>query len=332
MIAYGVRKYGKDSKLERFEIPDPRPDSGEVLIRIRAASVNPVDFKVRNGELRLVARLRKPILLGSDCAGVIEAVGPGVTRFKVGDEVFTRPEKERIGTFAQRICVREESVALKPENTSFAEAASLPLVALTAWQAFVEHAKLKPGQKVFIPAGAGGVGTVAIQLAKHLGATVATTASLKKLDLVKSLGADFPIDYHREDFRERVKDYDMVLDTLGGEDQRRAFECLRPGGMLVSIVGPPTRQFAEEWKLPIWVRWGAGLLGRGTERRAARLNTQYRFLLMHSDGNALGEIAKLVEIGVIRPVVDRIYPLEQVEEALRYVETGHAMGKVVIRI
>jgi NADPH:quinone reductase-like Zn-dependent oxidoreductase len=265
-------------------------------------------------------------------AGVVVRVGPRVRLFKAGDEVYARPDDLRIGTFAELIAVKEDSVAPKPSNITMEEAASIPLVGLTAWQALVEMAKLKKGQTVFIHAGSGGVGTFAIQLAKHLGATVATTTSASNAALVKSLGADVVIDYKKDAFEERLRDYDVVLNSQDGKTLSKSLGVLKPGGQLISISGPPDPRFAEERKAPWVVRQVMRVLSFGVRRQAQRLKISYAFLFMKASGSQLRQIAALIESGAIHPVIDKVFPFESTNEALAYVESGRAKGKVVIKV
>jgi len=330
MKAFAIDRY--KGPLTAREQPDPVPQAGEVLVRIHAASVNPLDSKVRAGAFKLFLPYRMPLVLGHDMAGVVVGVGAGVRRFKVGDEVYARPADFRIGTFAEYIAASENDLALKPSNLTMEEAASIPLVALTAWQVLVERARLQKGQKVLIHAGSGGVGTLAIQLAKHLGATVATTTSSANIDLVKSLGADIVIDYSKQSFEKLLRDYDVVLNSLGPDTLEKSLAVLRPGGKLISISGPPDPAFAKQigagWFFSLAVR----LLSRGIRAKAQRRQIDYSFLFMKANGDQLGEITKLHEAGVIRPVIDRVFPFEATNEALAYSETGHAKGKIVVRI
>jgi NADPH:quinone reductase-like Zn-dependent oxidoreductase len=266
-------------------------------------------------------------------AGVVAKVGAKVTKFKVGDEVYSRVGDFRIGTFAEFIAVKESDLALKPNNTSMEEASSIPLIGLTAWQALVEIAKVKKGQKVFIQAGSGGVGTFAIQLAKHLGAFVATTTSSANVELVKSLGADLVIDYKKEDFVNILKDYDVVLHSnREAKVLENSISILKQGGSLVSLTGPPTPEFAKEAGLGWHFRVLMGLLSMSARRMAKKRNVKFKFLFMRAEGDQLNEITKLIESGVIKPVVDRVFPFEQTNAALAYIETGRAKGKVVIKI
>jgi NADPH:quinone reductase-like Zn-dependent oxidoreductase len=265
-------------------------------------------------------------------AGTVVRVGPRVSRFKPGDEVYARPDEDRIGTFAEFIAVKEDSVALKPRNLSMEEAASIPLVALTAWQVLVEIAKLKAGQKVFIHAGSGGVGTVAIQLAKHLGAFVATTTSTSNVDWVKALGADVVIDYKNQQFETVLRDFDVVLHSLGNDALEKSLKILKPGGQLISISGPPTPDFANKQRLSWPLKTVICLLSHGIRTKAKRHGIHYSFVFMKASGVQLSEISSLIEAGTIKPVVDRVFPLDSTADALAYVETGRAKGKVIVKV
>ena len=281
--------------------------------------------------LEIAEFLEKLLVLGHDVAGVVTKVGKKVTKFKAGDEVYSRPADYRIGTFAEFISIHEGDVALKPRNLSMEEAASIPLVALTAWQALVEMANLQKGQKVFIQAGSGGVGTIAIQLAKHLGATVATTASTKSFDLLKDLGADITIDYKTEDFETSLINYDVVLNSQDKNTLEKSLRIVKSGGKLISISGPPTPDFASAIGASWIVKLVLSFLSSGIRKKARKRNIDYTFLFMRAQGDQLSEITTLVEAGVLRPVVDKIFPFEKTNEALAYVESGHAKGKVVIK-
>ena len=313
-------------------MPDPEMYDDDVLIQIHAASVNPVDLKIRDGKLKLVLPYRLPFVLGNDLAGIVVRVGSRVRRFKPGDEVYARPDKDRIGAFAEFISIREDAVAIKPKRLTMEEAASIPLVGLTAWQALIERAKLQRGQKVLIHAGSGGVGTLAIQLAKHVGAIVATTTSTANLEWVKRLGADIVIDYKKDDFETMLRDYDAVLDTQGGDTLEKSLRVLRPGGKLISISGPPDPDFAKE----IGATWIVGLamrlLSYRIRRSAKRHHVSYSFLFMRPSGDQLREIGSLIDSGAIRPVVDRVFPFESTKEALAHVEKGRAKGKVIVKV
>ncbi|TPJ13488.1 NADP-dependent oxidoreductase [Mesorhizobium sp. B2-7-3] len=332
MKAFVVDKYQKKGALRLAEMPEPDPRDDDVLVEIYAAAVNLLDAKVRDGEFKPILPYRPPFILGHDVAGIVVRVGSKVRGFKPGDEVYARPRDGRIGTFAQSIAMNEADVALKPKNLSMEEAASIPLVGLTAWQVLVEKAKLRKGQKVFIQAGSGGVGTFAIQLAKHLGATVATTASAASTDLVKSLGADIVVDYKKDDFENVLQGYDVILNSQDAKTLEKSLRVLKPGGKLISISGPPDSDFARKQGLNIVLRLIVGLLSRGIRRKAKRAGVDYSFLFMWAQGDQLGKITSLIESGAVRPVVDRVFPFEQTNEALAYVGTGRAKGKVVIKV
>lgn len=332
MKAFVIDRYGNDGVVRAGEMPEPELRDRDVLIQVHAASINPLDLKIRDGKLKAILPYRLPLILGNDLAGVVLRVGPGVRQFKPGDEVYARPDADRIGTLAEFIAIGEDAAAIKPRRLTMEEAASLPLVGLTAWQALVEKANLKAGQKVLIHAGSGGVGSIAIQLAKHLGATVATTTSAANLDWVKDLGADIVIDYRKDDFETILHDYDVVLDTQGGQVLEKSLRVLKPGGKLISISGPPDPDFARgmhaSWILGLAVR----LLSHRIRKSAKRLGVDYSFLFMRASGDQLREIGSLIDAGHIRPVVDRVFPFESTKEALAYVEEGHAKGKVVVKI
>lgn len=331
MKAFIIDRYGSNDSVRAGEMPEPVLRDDDVLVQIYAASVNPLDLKIRDGQLKLVLPYRLPLILGNDFAGVVVAVGPRVRRFKPGDEVYARPDQDRIGTFAQSIAVREDDLALKPRTLSMEDAASIPLVGLTAWQAF-ERSNLKPGQKVLIHAGSGGVGTFAIQLAKHLGATVATTTSMANLDWVKALGADIVIDYKKTAFETTLRDYDLVLDTQGGDVLEKSLQVLKPGGKVVTLAGPPDPDFAKAISANWVVKLAMRLLSYRIRQRAKRAQVGYSFLFMRASGHQLREIASLIDSRVIKPVVDRVFPFEATKEALAYAENGRAKGKVVIKM
>ncbi|PDS71003.1 NADP-dependent oxidoreductase [Rhizobium phaseoli] len=332
MKAFVVDKYKKKGALRVASLPEPELQDNDVLVRIKATAVNQLDSKVRDGEFKLILPYRPPFVLGHDLAGTVVKVGSRVRRFKVGDEVYARPRDHRVGTFAEFIAIDEADAALKPSNLSMSEAASVPLVGLTAWQALVEVGKIKPGQKVFIQAGSGGVGTFAIQLAKHLGAAVATTTSAENAELARSLGADVVIDYKTQDFEKILSGYDLVLNSQDPKTLEKSLGVLKPGGRLISISGPPDPAFARELGLNLLLKLVLWLLSRGVRRKAKRLGVAYSFLFMRAEGRQLGEITRLIEQGVIRPVVDKVFPFEKTEDALAYVETGRAKGKVVIAV
>jgi len=332
MKAFIIDKYKSKDGGRIGQMPDPQLQPDEVLVEVHAAGINLLDSKIRNGEFKLILPYKAPFVLGHDVAGVITEVGAHVQQFKVGDAVYARPADHRIGTFADFIAIKEADVALKPEKLSMEEAASIPLVGLTAWQALIEKGNLKKGQKIFIQAGSGGVGTFAIQLAKYLGATVATTTSAANMKLVKSLGADVVIDYKKDDFEEILHGYDLVLNSQDGKTLEKSLRMLKPGGKLISISGPPDPEFAKEIGAPWFVKLIMHLLSSGVRKKAKRLNVGFTFLFMKANGAQLKEINSLINSGAIRPVVDKIFPFESIKEALSYVESGRAKGKVVVKM
>ncbi|MCW7505779.1 NADP-dependent oxidoreductase [Leptospira paudalimensis] len=297
MKAYQVTRYGKKEKLVLSEIPEPIPKESEVLVQVHATAINLLDSLIKNGDFKIFLPYKTPFTNGHDLAGVITKVGSNVTEFKVGDEVYARPADFHIGTFAQSIVVHQNDLAMKPKNVSMEEAASIPLVGLTSWQALVEIANVKKGQKVFIQAGSGGVGTFAIQLANHLGAFVATTTSESNAEMVKSLGADLVIDYKKEDFSILLKDYDVVLHSnRENEILKKSLSILKPGGILVSLTGPPTAEFAKKiglgWPMQILMK----ILSYSVTQITKKLRVRFEFLFMKADGNQLSEITKLIEL------------------------------------
>ncbi|ESZ39842.1 MULTISPECIES: NADP-dependent oxidoreductase [unclassified Mesorhizobium] len=332
MKAFVVDKYSKKGILRLAEMPEPELLDNDVLVEVHAAGVNLLDSKIRTGEFKLVLPYRRPFILGHDVAGRVVRVGSKVRKFKPGDAVYARPPDGRIGTFVEFIAIDEADVALKPANLSMEEAASIPLVGLTAWQALIERAGLKTGQKIFIQAGSGGVGTFAIQLAKHLGAIVATTAGAASNDLVRDLGADVVVDYRKDDFEKILSGYDVVLNSQDAKTLEKSLTVLKPGGKLISISGPPDPEFARKQGLNVVLRLLLRLLSRGIRTKAKRRGVGFSFLFMSAQGEQLSKITSLIEDGAIRPVVDRVFPFEATNEALAYVETGRAKGKVVVKV
>jgi NADPH:quinone reductase-like Zn-dependent oxidoreductase len=332
MKAFVLSRYGKTEPVHAVEVPEPEMRSDDVLVEIHAASVNPVDFKIRNGEAKPLLPYKMPLVMGSDLAGVVVSCGPNVAGFKPGDEVYARADKDRIGTFAEMIAVNEKAVAKKPRTLDMVQAAAVPLVGLTAWQALVEMAQVQPGQRVLIHAGSGGVGTIAIQVAKHLGAIVTTTTSTANVEWVKNLGADVVIDYKKDDFETIVHDYDVAFDTLGGETLKKSLPVIKPGGKVISVAGPPEPEFAREYGLNWVVTQAIRVLSFQIRRKAKRRQVTYSFLFMKPSGSQLSELGSLIDSGAIRPVVDRVFPFQSTQEALAYVEEGHAKGKVVVQI
>lgn len=332
MKAFVLEKYGKKHPLQLRDVPRPELHDDEVMVKVHATSINVLDSKIRAGAFKPILPYKTPFSLGHDVAGVVVKVGSQVRQFKPDDEVYARVDDFRIGTFAEYISVKETSLACKPTGLTMEEAAAIPLAALTAWQALVEKADLKQGQKVFIQAGSGGVGTFAIQIAKHLGATVATTTSSRNVDLVKGLGADIVIDYRTQDFEEMLSDYDVVLHSQDNKTLKKALRVLKKGGKLISISGPPDVEFSEEVNASGVVKMIMKALSSGIRRQAKHLGVEFSFLFMKPNGEQLSEIARLVDEKKIRPVIEKVFPFEAVNDALTHVEMGHTQGKVVIKV
>jgi alcohol dehydrogenase len=333
MKAFVLKRYGGPDAAELCDVAMPRPDAGDVLVRVHAAGLNPVDFKTREGKLRIVQRYPLPTVMGNEFAGVVEACGSGAARFKPGDRVFARVPKDRMGAFAEYVAVPEHVLAAMPSTIDFDAAAAIPLAGLTALQALRDELHLQPGSKVFIPGGAGGVGTFAIQIAKWLGAHVTTTASPRGRALVERLGADEVIDYTAQRFVGRVRDMDGVFDLVGGETLDQSFGVVKRGAKVVTVVATPepetaTRDLGRGRALAA-LFWLASLSLR---RKARRQGGQYRFLFMHPSGAELAELTRLVEAGKLQPIVDRVFPFGEIAEAFAYLETGRAKGKVVVRM
>ncbi|MFV8173265.1 NADP-dependent oxidoreductase [Mycolicibacterium peregrinum] len=332
MKAFVVTQYGKHP-LRATEVPEPRVGTNDVLVRVSAASVNPLDIMVRNGEFKQLLKYRLPFVLGHDVAGVVTETGADVRGFSVGDQVYARPRDLRIGTVAEYIAIDQADVALKPATLSMPEAAAVPLVALAAWQILVERAHVGPGQKVLVHAGAGGLGSTVIQLAKHLGAHVATTANGARAELVRNLGADVVIDYTAQDFSQILSDYDLVVDSVGGENLMRSLTVLKPGGLAIGVTGPPDAGFAKQLGAPKPFEFVLSFLSRKVRRAARKLGVRYSFFFMHASGTQLRELAALYDEGHLRPVIDSTFPFDQTLEAVAYVENGKAKaGKVVITL
>nr|WP_315394547.1 NADP-dependent oxidoreductase [uncultured Duganella sp.] len=332
MKALVLKSYNKAGKLEFSELPRPAIKPDEILVRVHAAGLNPIDYMIPKGTFKPMMKFDLPAVMGSDLAGVVAEVGAAVTRFKAGDAVYASLFDLGIGSLAEYVAVPEHAAAHKPANLDFVQAASVPMVALTAWQAFRERIKLKPGQKLFVPAGSGGIGTMAIQLAKQFGATVGTTTSTGNVDLVRGLGADEVVDYKRQNFEDTLRDYDAVLATVRGDGVEKAIRIVRPGSAVVSLVGPPDAAFARARGLNFVLRFVFGLLSRKVIGLARARGADYSFLFMRPDGGQLAEIGKLIEAGRVRPVVDKVYPFSEGIEALAYLEQGRAKGKVVVQM
>src|SRR5436305_3145781 len=296
MKAFVVEHYGQDG-LRAADVAEPEVGDGDVLVKVSAASINPLDKMVRNGEFKRLLKYETPFVLGHDVAGVVTTVGGAVRDFRVGDEVYARPRDLRIGTFAEYIAIDQEDVAPKPGSLMLHEAAAVPLVSLAAWQVLVDRARVKPGQKVLVHAGSGGLGSTVIQLAKHLGAAVATTASGENAELVRSLGVDVVVDYREEDFAKVLSGYDVVLDSLGGENLERSLTVLKPGGQAISVAGPPDPGFAKQLGAPKFIGVVMGLLSRKVRKQARKLGVSYSFLFMQANGGQLRELASLYDVG-----------------------------------
>jgi len=332
MKAMTIERYGKNVPLIMTESPMPTIGEHDVLVEIYAASLNPIDFKIKEGKVKLLLKYDFPLILGNDFSGVVTKVGKRVNTFKPGDEVYGRPRKDRIGTLAEYIAIHEDDISLKPRNLNFEEAASIPLVGLTTYQAFYDILNLQKGQKILIHAGSGGVGTFAIQLAKLMGAYVATTASDKGYDLVNSLGADQIINYKTENFEELLTGYDAVYDTLGGTALEKSFQILKPNGKIVSVSGLPNSRFGKEAKLG-WLKTVVlSIVSRKITALEKKNGTRYHFLFMKPSGAQLKIIKEFIEEGHIVPVIDKVFDFKDTGKAFQYLESGRAKGKVVVKI
>ncbi|MGH0523163.1 NADP-dependent oxidoreductase [Bacillus cereus] len=331
MKAMIIDRYGK-VPMRMAEVPTPEINEYEVLAEIHAASINPIDFKIRDGKVKMLLKYEMPLILGNDFAGVITKVGSKVTRFKVGDEIYARPRKNKIGTFAEYIAIHEDDIALKPKNLSFEEAASIPLVGLTSYQALHDIMQLQKGQKILIHAGSGGVGTFAIQLAKIMGAIVTTTASEAGANLVTSLGADEIINYKTEKFEDILQNYDAVFDTIGGATLEKSFNIIKRGGNIVSVSGMPNARFGKEFGSGFFKTLLFSLASKKLTALEKKHNAQYSFLFMKPSGDQLRTIANYIEAGQIKPVIDRVFPFEDAQKAMEYSESGRAKGKIIVKI
>jgi len=332
MKALTFQRYGKSPEIGIADVPRPTLKADELLVQVHAASVNPIDNMIPTGLFKALMKFQLPATLGSDLAGVVTKVGSRVTRFKPGDAVFANIFDQGTGSIAELAVVPESAAALKPANLDFVQAASIPMVALTSWQALKERAELRAGQKVFIPAGSGGIGTFAIQLAKWLGATVGTTTSTDNVGLVRSLGADEVIDYKRQAFESVLRDYDAVLGTVRGDSIEKSIGILKARGKIVSLVGPLDVAFARARRLNVLLTFVFALVSHRIMRLAKKRDIDYSFLFARPDGDQLARIGKLLESQRIRPVIDKVFPFEQAKEALEYLALGRAKGKVVVQI
>lgn len=332
MKALVFKKYGASNQIIFADLPRPSPQPDEILVQVHAVGLNPIDNMIPKGAFKAILRFQLPATLGSDLAGVVVETGSRVTRFKVGDAVFASLFDLGSGSLAEFAVVPESAAALRPANLDFVQAASIPMVGLTVWQALKERAQLKSGQKVFIPAGAGGIGTFAIQFAKYLGARVGTTTSTGNVSLVRDLGADEVIDYKKQEFEEVLRDYDVVLGTVRGDALKKSLRIMKPNSRVVSLVGPPDAAFARARGMNFLLRFVLGLLSGGIIRKARQRGATYSFLFVRPDGRQLAEIGELLKQGRIRPVIDRVFPFDQAKEALAYLDQGRAKGKVVVQL
>lgn len=330
MKAFILKRYGKSNQFEFADIQRPIIKPNEMLVQVRAVGLNPIDCMIAKGAFKPIIKLQLPVAIGSDLAGVVVEVGNRVTRFKPGDAVFASIFDLGTGALAEFAVVPESAAAIKPINLDFEQAASIPMVGLTSWQAFKERAHLKPGQKVFIPAGSGGIGTFAIQLAKYLGAKVGTTTSTANISLVERLGADEVIDYKRQEFENVLQGYDVVLGTIRGDGIEKSLRILKPKSRVVSLIGPPDVAFARARGMNFVMRFVFGLMSGKIIRQAKKLGIEYSFMFVHPDGHQLAEIGKLLDAGEIIPVIDKVFPFDQTKEALTYLEEGRAKGKVIV--
>jgi NADPH:quinone reductase-like Zn-dependent oxidoreductase len=332
MKALTFKRYGKSPDIGLADIDRPTLQPDELLVQVHAAAVNPIDNMVPPGTFKPVLHFKLPAVLGSDLAGVVVDVGSRVTRFKPGDEVFASIFDLGRGSLAEFAAVPESAAALKPPNLDFVQAAAIPMVALTSWQALKERAKLQRGQKVFIPAGSGGIGTFAIQLAHEFGVKVATTVSAGSVELVRGLGADEIVDYKTQDFEKILSGYDAVLGTVQGDAIEKSLGILKPGSRIVSLVGPLDPRFADARGLNFFLKFVFGLMSRKIRKLASKKGVDYAFLFVRPDGQQLAAIGELLKAERVRPVIDKVFPFEQAKEALDYLALGRAKGKVVVKI
>lgn len=332
MKALTFKRYGKAPEIGLADVPHPTLKADELLVQVHAASVNPIDNMIPTGLFKAVVRLELPATLGSDLAGVVTEVGSNVTRFKVGDAVFANIFDQGAGSIAEFAVVPQSAAALKPANLDFVQAASIPMVGLTSWQALKERVDLRAGQKVFIPAGSGGVGTFAIQLAKHLGAKVGTTTSTNNVELVSSLGADEVVDYKKQAFENVLRGYDAVLGTVRGDTIEKSIGILKARGRIVSLVGPLDAAFGRARRVNVVLRFVFALMSRKIMRLAKQRDVDYSFLFARPDGAQLAQIGQLLESQRIRPVIDKVFPFAQAREALEYLAKGRSRGKVVVQM
>ncbi|WP_038907774.1 NADP-dependent oxidoreductase [Dickeya oryzae] len=332
MKAFTFKRYGKSPELGFDDLDYPSPGPDEILVKVYAVGLNPIDNMIPSGIFKPVLHFKLPATLGSDLSGMVIATGSRVTRFKPGDEIFASIFDKETGSLAEFVVVPESLAAIKPANLDFVQAASLPMVSLTSWQALTERANLQPGQKVFIPAGSGGIGSFAIQLAKHLGAKVGTTTSSVNVEWVNRLGADEVVDYKKQEFENVLSGYDIVLGTVRGDAIEKSTQILKPGGKIISLIGPLDAAFAQARGLNFLLRFVFGLMSRKIIRLTKKRSLSYSFLFVKPDGAQLTQISKLIEAEHIIPVIDKVFPFAATKDALGYLARGHAKGKVVVKI
>jgi alcohol dehydrogenase len=333
MRAFVLDRYGGPEAASLRDVPEPKPGPRELLVRVRAAGLNPVDYKIREGKLKVINRYPLPIVLGSELAGIVESCGEGVTRFAPGDRIFARVDKHVLGAFAELARVHEDHAAKMPSSIDFEVAAGVPLAGLTALQALRGELRVERGQKIFLPGGAGGVGTFAIQIARELGAHVATTASPRGDALVRRLGAEVVVDYTAKRFEEELSGYDAAMDLVGGETLEKTFAVVKRGGRVLSIAGMPEPETARKdlGRGPglAFLFW---LASAKTRRIAKRHGVSYRYLFMHPSGAELAELARMIDEKKLEVIVDRVFPPAEIADAFAYLEQGRAKGKVVVRV
>lgn len=306
--AVRIHAYGGPEQLVYEDTPKPEPAADELLVRVHAAAINPVDWKIRRGYLQEFIPYELPLILGWDVSGVVEAVGSAVTDFKVGDEIYSRPDLTRNGAYAEYMVLRASEAAHKPRSLDHTHAAAVPLAVLTAWASLFDAGGLEAGQKVLIHAAAGGVGTFAVQLAKWKGAHVIGTASGRNRDFLQELGVNEFIDYTSTKFEDVARDVDVVFDTVGGETQERSWQVLKPGGILVSVISPPAQEAADQH------------------------GVRQAYVFIDPNAARLAEVAGLIDEGKIQPIVENVLPLSEVRQAHELSESGHTRGKIVLRV
>lgn len=332
MKAAQISGYSKEINLEWNDIPIPEVHDSDVLVKVKAAGVNPLDMLILRGTVKLIVDYQFPLTLGNELSGVVEAVGKNATKFKVGDSVYTRLPEQRIGAFSEYAAVHEDAVAKMPASLDYVEAAAVPLTSLTAYQVLKEKFNAQPGEKIFISGGTGGLGAMAIPMAKHFGLHVITNGGEASRQRMLNLGADEFLNYEKEDYSKNLIGIDYVLDTLGTKEVEKELGILKPHGKLVSLAGTPNYRFAAERQFPFWKKLLFGMAGAGVDRMARKQNKEYHFLFMRADGKQLEEITKVVETKNIRPSIDSTFAFKDVKAALEKVATGHSRGKVLITL